>query len=240
MSGRPTRTQAEFPHVAAITDPATQRTITELWNRLTALQNMVNAQGRAQTMLAGQIGTLSTAQAATAQQVSAVYALGAAPTVPGPSPVGPTGLPSDPGQQQPSGPGIDDGGEGAAGCADQTGSGHVDPALPLDAHTAGMIVCGTGAEYASLLAPAVDQPTRDANVLTLLGRVIWHLQLAGFTAGKQMNPSGAISTDKVALVINGANVAYDIVSLVPFGTQMTMHMVPIGGANLQPDGGISD
>jgi len=44
----------------------------------------------------------------------------------------------------------------------------------------------------------------------LLRRAIWHLHLAGYQSGRQRNPSGAISNDKLTIAIDGAWRAYDI------------------------------
>jgi hypothetical protein len=103
-----------------------------------------------------------------------------------------------------------------------------------------MIVCGTAHEFSSLLLPVVDQPTRDANVLELLGRMIYHLQLAGFAAGKQRNPSGLVSTDKLTVQQGTTWWAYDVFSLVPFDQPLSTQMIPVGGANTVADGGIPD
>ena len=44
--------------------------------------------------------------------------------------------------------------------------------------------------------------------------MIWHLKLAGFEAGRQKNPSGAISGDKLTVFLEGKWVAYDCFSSV--------------------------
>lgn len=105
--------------------------------------------------------------------------------------------------------GVDDG-LGAQGCATAGADGHVAPGSPLTAITAGQIICGTAKEWSALRAVTIDLPTRQANAEELLLRIIWHLNLAGFTAGRQKNPSGVISTDKLTVQIDGVFRAYDV------------------------------
>lgn len=115
-----------------------------------------------------------------------------------------------------------------------TGSGHVPPG-PLTEARAEQVVYRTANEFQQLLTVAgADE---------LLRRTIWHLHLAGFQAGRQRNPSGAISSDKLTIFINGGWHVYDI-----FGLQdpLTVHFieVPSGcssdGCSYIPDGGIPD
>jgi hypothetical protein len=74
----------------------------------------------------------------------------------------------------------------------------------------------------------------------LLLRTIWHLQLAGFQASRQKNPSGAISNDKLTIFIDGAWKVYDIYSLGFAGRPTTVQMLEITGANPVPEAGIPD
>ena len=138
-----------------------------------------------------------------------------------------------------------DGGEGSAGLVQAGPTGHLDPPFPLNPFTMGRIVGGVGNEFPALLAPAVDQPTRTANLQTLLGRVIWHLQRAGFNAGKQRNPSLAISPDKITCQnqVNGIWLVYDIfpgAAQDNFNNQFNLQMVQTAPANTVADGGIPD
>jgi hypothetical protein len=90
-----------------------------------------------------------------------------------------------------------------------------------------------------LIAATVDQATRDANQLELLLRTIWHLRQFGFTAGRQRNPSGIISTDKIAVVEDGVLRCFDVYSgayTVPMVTQG----LQVSPANLVDDPGIAD
>ena len=76
----------------------------------------------------------------------------------------------------------------------------------------------------------------------LLLRTIWHLQLAGYQAARQRNPSGLISSDKLNIFIGGAWQLYDIFSLGYAGraTIVQFFKMDAGGANPVPNGGIPD
>jgi hypothetical protein len=142
-----------------------------------------------------------------------------------------------PGSPPPAG----DEGAGASGCSQAGTTGHVDPGLARDATTAGMIVCGTGFEYPALKDVTVDLATRLANAVELLNRMIWHLNTQGFVAGRQKNPSGAISNDKIAIVIQGTPRAYDVFrSFDTFTSPMQTQMLEVFPANLQTSGGTPD
>jgi len=136
-------------------------------------------------------------------------------------------------------PGGGDGGEGAAGCADAGVDGHA-AAPGLTAREAGVIICGTGNEFPGLLDAAVDDATRLAECEELLLRCIWHLQQAGFTAGRQRNPSGLLSNDKLTVIVDGITRCYDIFGINPFADPITMHMIEIGGPNMVADAGTAD
>lgn len=142
--------------------------------------------------------------------------------------------------------GVVDDGLGQQGCVQAGADGHVAPGTPLTAITAGQIVCGVGNETGAgwsgptLLGVAVDQATRDANVDQLLLRVIWHLQQAGFQAGRQRNPSGLLSRDKVTIRIGAELRAYDILPLNPYTVPMQMHMIQVGAPNYVAEAGTPD
>jgi hypothetical protein len=75
----------------------------------------------------------------------------------------------------------------------------------------------------------------------MVQRMIWHLALGGFTAGRQKNPSGAISSDKLAVVILTEQRAFDVFrSFDSFDKQMVVQMLEVFPSNLQADPGISD
>jgi hypothetical protein len=86
---------------------------------------------------------------------------------------------------------------------------HVAPG-PNTAERAEQVVNATANEFAHLRAP---RPTDDESVRAaeeLLLRIIWHLKLAGYDAGRQRNPSGAVSNDKLTVFIDGGWRAYDV------------------------------
>ena len=81
---------------------------------------------------------------------------------------------------------------------------------PLNAAQAERVVYATGNEFAILTTP---RPTSDEAIGAaeeLLLRIIWHLQLGGFEAARQRNPSGAISNDKLNVLIEGRWRAFDV------------------------------
>jgi hypothetical protein len=96
-------------------------------------------------------------------------------------------------------------------------------------------VIGTGNEFPSLV-----KANTDAAGEQLMLRMIWHLKLAGFTAGRQKNPSGAISPDKLTVILtDGAQHVYDVFSTTPTGPG-DVHFNEVPLPNLQPDPGIPD
>ncbi len=92
------------------------------------------------------------------------------------------------------------------------GGGHVPPgALTLD--QARRVIDATWNEFPHLHSVFGSEGEAVAAAEELLLRTIWHLQLAGFQAARQRNPSGAISNDKMNIVIDGGWHTYDIFSL---------------------------
>jgi hypothetical protein len=86
---------------------------------------------------------------------------------------------------------------------------HVAPG-PLDAAQADRVVTATGHEFPHLTAPRGSSDEAIGAAEELLLRMIWHLQLAGFEAARQRNPSGAISNDKLNVLIEGRWRAFDV------------------------------
>jgi len=119
------------------------------------------------------------------------------------------------------------------------GGGHVTPG-PLTEQQASDIVYATAREFSHLTAVfgSEDQAVNAAQELLL--RTIWHLQLAGFEAGRQRNPSGAISNDKLTIRINGSWRSYDIFSLGYAGRATTVQFMEVWPADYQPSSGIAD
>lgn len=119
-------------------------------------------------------------------------------------------------------------------------SPHV-PAGPLTAARAQQVVFATADEFPSLRAPRPTEAQAVAAAEELLRRTIWHLQLAGYPSGRQRNPSGAISNDKLTVAIDGAWRAYDIFMDygVP-GQETRVIFLEVFPANSVSDSGIAD
>jgi hypothetical protein len=120
-----------------------------------------------------------------------------------------------------------------------SGSGHI-PAGPATVERAQDVVNRTFEEFPSLSAvfPTEDQAVAAAQELLL--RTIWHLQLAGFQAGRQQNPSGAISNDKLTIMIDGSWHSYDIFSLGVGGRATTVGFMEVFPAHYVASSGIRD
>ena len=117
--------------------------------------------------------------------------------------------------------------------------GHVGPG-PLSEDRASQVVFGTANEFPYLTRVfGSDREAIDA-ATELLERTIWHLQLAGYQAGRQRNPSGVISGDKVTIFIGGAWHIYDIFSLGYAGRATTVQFVELTGASYVPSSGRPD
>jgi len=112
---------------------------------------------------------------------------------------------------------------------------------PLTESRAQMVVNNTAAEFPYNTAPHYDRELKAALTEQLLLRTIWHLHLAGFEAGRQRNPSGAISSDKITILLNGAWMAVDIYTNWDVaGVPLSVIWWPVGGPNHVPEGGIPD
>ncbi len=117
---------------------------------------------------------------------------------------------------------------------------HVGPG-PLTADRARSVVFATAAEFPGLAQVfGTDQEATDA-ATELLERTIWHLQHAGFKAGKQRNPSKAISSDKVTITLDDGIVhIYDIFSLGSAGRATTVQFLELTGADPVDFAGLPD
>lgn len=135
---------------------------------------------------------------------------------------------------------VDDGGAGTAGCIACGVDGHPAGGLPLDNNTAGIIVCGTFQEFPALTGAEANQTDRDNNQEELLLRMIWHLNQYGFTAGRQRNPSGLISNDKLTFLVGAQYWTYDVFLGVDFSSPMVVQMNSVGPPNYVAEAGIPD
>ena len=116
---------------------------------------------------------------------------------------------------------------------------HVGPG-PLSVDRASEVVFATGNEFPGLTAVFPSDEQAVAAAEELLRRTIWHLQLAGYQAARQRNPSGAISNDKLCIFIDGRWHAFDIFRLGFAGSATRVQFLEITGENPVADGGIPD
>lgn len=117
---------------------------------------------------------------------------------------------------------------------------HVGPG-PLNGDRAFAIVEATSAEFPHLAAPHPTESSAVADAEQLLLRIIWHLQLAGFNAGRQQNPNGAISNDKLTVFLDGRWQAFDVFASYGVPNQQ-MHVIfwPVDPPGHIPYPGIPD
>lgn len=111
---------------------------------------------------------------------------------------------------------------------------------PLTEALASQIVQGTATEFPHLVAVFGTEGEAVSAADQLLLRTIWHLKLAGFNAARQKNPSGAISSDKISIHINGGWHCYDIYSLGVAGRATSVHWLEVPLPNPVASGGIAD
>jgi hypothetical protein len=118
---------------------------------------------------------------------------------------------------------------------------HVPPAAPTFAQFRA-VVFTTAQEFPALTAEFTDDAPAGAAALELLRRVIWHLRQAGFErVGRQRNPSGSLSGDKICVVLDdGAWHAFDIMTLGYASHATRIAITEVGSPNPQDDDGISD
>jgi hypothetical protein len=219
-----------YPHVSGIGDWAARMSVRMLWDRVFDLEERLQAAEANIKTIAAAVNTINTRVDAVEKIAKQAFALAQTPATSPP-------LPGDPASG--GDPPCPDDGEANAGVADAPGSGHVG-VVPLDAYNAGRIIGGTANEFPLLLAPTADDATRDSFMEELLRRMIWHLQLAGFTSGRQRNPSSAISKDKLTIEIGGETVAYDCFTGVDHTQAIPVHADRVCPADYVADPGIAD
>jgi hypothetical protein len=122
---------------------------------------------------------------------------------------------------------------------DGNGSGHIEPG-PATSDRARRVVFGTANEFPHLLAVFHSDWEALAAAEELLLRTIWHLQQAGFAAGRQRNPSSAISNDKMTIFADGRWRVYDVYSLGYRGRATTVLFIEVPRPYHVPDEGIPD
>jgi hypothetical protein len=111
---------------------------------------------------------------------------------------------------------------------------------PLSAARAEQVVNATANEFPGLVTPRATDSASSAAGEELLRRMIWHLQLAGFQSGRQQNPSGAISGDKLTVVADGAWHAYDVWTEGGAGRAIRVIFFEVFPANPIGDAGVPD
>lgn len=72
------------------------------------------------------------------------------------------------------------------------------------------VINATADEFPQLITARPTEGEAQAAATELLRRIIWHLRRAGYQAGRQKNPSGAISGDKLTVFADGASHAIDV------------------------------
>lgn len=116
---------------------------------------------------------------------------------------------------------------------------HVPPG-DLSVARAQEIVFATANEFPSLTSARPTESQSRGAAEELLRRMIWHLRLAGYEAGRQKNPSGAISGDKLTVRIGNWR-AYDVfIDVGNPGFPLQPAFTEVFPADPQPEGGIPD
>ena len=230
----------QYPHLDQIKDPAVQASLRLLWDQH---YQTLESQAATATTVAAHTASLTTLSTGVA--LATALARGAQPIstpITSTPPVSPSGNPGNPTPTPPA----SDNGMGEAGCNAAGANGHVPPNSPLTAFTVGQIVCGVAAEFPALFAVAGSQAILDSWRVCFNGRVIWHLNLAGFQASHYPG-TGAGNTYLILVNIpapSHPNVqyAYRISNYDPT-LQLVSQMIFAGltvGAATAPDGGIAD
>ena len=119
------------------------------------------------------------------------------------------------------------------------GRGHVGPG-PLSESRASDVVFATAREFPHLTSVFGSEGEAVGAADQLLRRTIWHLQLAGYQASGQQNPSGAVSSDKLTIFINGGWHVYDVYSLGVAGRATTVQFFEVPAPNPYPRNLIPD
>lgn len=116
---------------------------------------------------------------------------------------------------------------------------HVPPG-PLTEDKAREVTNATASEFPCYLAVFSTEAQALDAAETLLRRIIWHLEVYGFQADRQRNPSGLISKDKITILIGGTWRAFDIFTLGYAGVATRMTWGEVFPADHVADSGIPD
>jgi hypothetical protein len=220
-----------FPHIGEIGDEKAAQSLKLAWDQIHSHTERLDRAEKAIKLLGDGHNANEAAVTAAREAAEAALAIAQQPDTQGD--VG--GVATSPDEL----PGGGDGGAASAGFAAAPETGH-DGGSALTATRAGQIAGGTAREFSGLTAAVADSPAREANQLELLLRMIWHLRQAGFSAGRQKNPSGRISGDKLCVVVDGVLRAYDMFQGVPPTEPMPCHMNEVGPPVMVDDPGTPD
>jgi len=117
---------------------------------------------------------------------------------------------------------------------------HVDPGGPLTAGKAEDVVFACAQEFPQLLFPFNTTEEAEVACEEFLRRVIWHLQLVGFEAARQRNPSGVLSQDKLCVLLDAEWVAVDIMSMGSAGHATKVQWIVVTPADPVAEEGLAD
>lgn len=245
------RPQQSYPHVPNVADPHAQQSLALLWDSHATVKAQLDTALATIATLTKRVTLNESATQAAAAAASAASINSGIPVtstfVPGGGPGG--GPATGPGGGPPSSTDPNstnwDNGQGYAGFSAAGPNGHVAGGSPLSFFTAGQIVGGTGNEFPHLLDPVATVEIRRANILTMRLRIIWHLQLAGFTAGQNRNPSGAVGINAVTFQVDGVWRAFQVIfspTYDRFDVPGNLVIAPLSAneTNYIPDGGLGD
>jgi len=215
-----------YPHLDQVKEWPINQTCRLLWDRTFGLQEQFNAASINIQNIAAALNDLNTL----VEQVRIVAQQAYASTqAPGLSIPPPGSLPES----------CPDDNECRAGVNAAPATGDVG-VVAQTRYEAGRVIGGTGNEYPLLLAPTATDTDRENNNEELLRRMIWHLQQAGFTAGRQRNPSSAISKDKLTVQADGELWAFDVFQGVDITDAVPVQAIRVCPADYVADAGIPD
>lgn len=132
----------------------------------------------------------------------------------------------------------------SAGVAAPPANGHLaTDSYALSSTAAGQILGGCANEFPMLLAPTSSALARDFNLEVLRNRMLWHLALAGFTAG-DVQSNGVTVPGAVAIVLSGVTRYFSLgdAASTSFASPFVLLPVEIQGPTLamSPNGGVPD
>lgn len=229
-----TKLDRVYPHIETIADWPAKQSVRLLWDRVWGFEERLQALEANVKQITTAVNTLNSTLKDVKQLAQQAYALAQTPDT------SPLPVPEPPGSPE----NCPDDGQANAGVTtarnDPGTYPNGDLVVPHDAFSAGLIIGGTANEFPLLTAPAIDAATRANQNEELLRRMIWHLNKDGFVAGRQRNPSAAISKDKLTVGIGGETIAYDVFQGVDFNQEVPVRAGRVCPADYVQDAGIAD